>query len=105
MKTYGGVEIQTLVFLTSALDGDELSASYLGCFTSGEEVPLIHCLGGLVGLRANLDAVVKRKNPSPQTSHYTAYVQVKSRLEFHYGGVYFSLLLSTGCQLFDAVQS
>jgi len=32
MKTHGGVEVQLHVFLTSALDGFELSASFSGCF-------------------------------------------------------------------------
>jgi hypothetical protein len=45
-------------FLTSALDGGEWSASRPGRFT--------HWTGGWVGPRACLDAVSKRKIPSPR---------------------------------------
>jgi hypothetical protein len=53
-------------FLTSALDGGEWSASQPGRFTPRERVPGTHWIGGLVGPRAVLDAVVKRKFPSPR---------------------------------------
>jgi len=36
MKMYGGLEVQLQAFLTSALDGDEWSASCPGHFTLGE---------------------------------------------------------------------
>jgi hypothetical protein len=36
MKSYGGVDVQTLVFLTSALYGGEWSASRPGSFIPGE---------------------------------------------------------------------
>jgi hypothetical protein len=52
--------------LTSALDGGEWSASRPGRFTSRERTPVTHCIGGWVGPRAVLDAVVKRKIPSPR---------------------------------------
>jgi hypothetical protein len=51
--------------LTSALDGGEWSVSRPGRFTPKERAPGIHWIGGLVGLRAGLDAVVERKIPSP----------------------------------------
>jgi hypothetical protein len=51
--------------LTSALDGGELSASHAGCFTPRERAPDTHWIGGWVGPRAVLDAVVRRKIPSP----------------------------------------
>jgi hypothetical protein len=51
--------------LTSALNGGEWSASRPGHFTSRERAPGTHWLGGWVGPRAVLDAVVKRKIPSP----------------------------------------
>jgi hypothetical protein len=52
--------------LTSALDEGERSASRPGRFTHGEErAPGTHWIGGWVGPRAVLDAVVKRKIPSP----------------------------------------
>jgi hypothetical protein len=47
--------------LTSALDGGEWSASGPGHFTSRERAPGTHWIGGWVGPRAFLDAVVKRK--------------------------------------------
>jgi hypothetical protein len=43
-------------FTTSALDGDEWSASRYGrAFTSGERTPGTHCTGGKVGPKADLD--------------------------------------------------
>jgi hypothetical protein len=52
--------------LTSALDGGEWSASLPGGFIPRERVPGTHWIGGWVGPRAVLDAVVKRKIPSPR---------------------------------------
>jgi hypothetical protein len=52
--------------LTSALDGGEWSASRSGRFTPRERVPGTHGIGGWVGPRAVVDAVVKRKIPSPR---------------------------------------
>jgi len=49
--------------LTSALDGGEWSASHPGFFTPRERIP--NWIGGWVGLRAGLDAMVRRKIPSP----------------------------------------
>jgi hypothetical protein len=51
---------------TSALDGGEWSASRPGRFTAGERAPGTHWIGGWVGPRAVLEAVVKRKIPSPR---------------------------------------
>jgi hypothetical protein len=51
--------------LTSALDGGEWSASHPSRFTSRERAPGTHWIGSWVGPRAGLDAVVKRKTPSP----------------------------------------
>jgi hypothetical protein len=51
--------------LTSALDGGEWSASRPGCFNSTERAPDTHWTGGWVDPRAVMDAVVKRKIPSP----------------------------------------
>jgi hypothetical protein len=47
--------------VTSAVDGGELSASRPGHFTSRERAPGTHWIGGWVGFRAVLDAVVKRQ--------------------------------------------
>jgi hypothetical protein len=40
MNTYGGVEVQLRVFLTSALDGGEWSASRPRRFTPGKKAPV-----------------------------------------------------------------
>jgi hypothetical protein len=63
--------------LTSALDGDEWSASRPGRFTRKEGAPDTHGIGDWVGPRAVLDVVVKRKIPSPrrQSNHRTSIVQ------------------------------
>jgi hypothetical protein len=52
--------------LALALDGREWSASRPGRFTLGERAPGTNWIRGQVGLRASLDAVVKRKIPSPR---------------------------------------
>jgi hypothetical protein len=52
--------------LTSALYGGELSASRAGRFDFRKRAPATHWIGGWVGPRAILDAVVKRKIPSPR---------------------------------------
>jgi hypothetical protein len=53
-------------FLTSALDGGGWSASRPGHFSPRERAPGIHWIGGWVGPRPVLDAVVKRKSSSPR---------------------------------------
>jgi hypothetical protein len=59
MKAYGGVDIQTHVFLASVLVGDEWSASRPGLFILGEKASGTHWLGGWVCPRAGLDYVEK----------------------------------------------
>jgi hypothetical protein len=59
------VEVWLHASLTSALDGGEWSASRPGRLTSREREPGTHWIGGWVGPRAVLDAVVKRKIPIP----------------------------------------
>jgi hypothetical protein len=61
MKTYGGLDVYSHAFLTSALVGGEWSATRPGHFTPGERVPGTHWIGGWVGLRAGLDDVETRK--------------------------------------------
>jgi hypothetical protein len=52
MKAYGE-------WMTSALAGDEWSASHSGRFASGERAPGTHWIGGEVDPRAGLDDVEK----------------------------------------------
>jgi hypothetical protein len=52
--------------LTSALDGGEWSVSHTSRFTSREIAPGTYWIGGWVGPRTVLDAVVKRKIPNPR---------------------------------------
>jgi hypothetical protein len=59
MKTYGGVDVYTHVFLTSALVRGEWAASRPGRFTPGERAPGTHWIGGWVGSRAGMDDVKK----------------------------------------------
>jgi hypothetical protein len=51
--------------LTSALDGGEWSASRSCRFTPRERDSGTYWIGGWMGPRAGLDAVVKRKIPRP----------------------------------------
>jgi hypothetical protein len=60
------MKVQLHAFLTSALDGCECLASCSGRFTTTERAPGTHWIGGWVGPRAVLDAVVKRKIPNPR---------------------------------------
>jgi hypothetical protein len=66
MKAYWGVKYSSTHSLASAPDGGEWSASRPGRFKPRKRVPGTHCIGGWVGTRAGLDAVVKRKIPSPR---------------------------------------
>jgi hypothetical protein len=65
VKTYVGMEVWLHPFLTSALDGDEWSASRPRHFTCGERAPGAYRIGGWVGPRASLDAEAKRKKSVP----------------------------------------
>jgi hypothetical protein len=61
MKTYGGVDVQTHVFLTSAIVGGEWSPSYPDRFNPGETAPGTHWIGGWVGPRVGVDDMEIRK--------------------------------------------
>jgi hypothetical protein len=61
MKAHGGVDVEIHIFLTSAVAGDEWSASRPGRFTPGERAPDTHWIGGWVDPRVGLDDVEKRK--------------------------------------------
>jgi len=49
VKTYRGMEIELLSFLTSALDWGDWWASSHGRFTSGKRIPGTHGVGGWLG--------------------------------------------------------
>jgi hypothetical protein len=66
MKAYWGWRCSSIHSLTSALDGGEWSASRPCRFTPRERSPGTHWIGGWMGPRSGLDAVVKRKIPSPR---------------------------------------
>jgi hypothetical protein len=51
MKTYGEVDMQIHVFLTSALVGVDWSVSRPGSFIPGERTPGTHWIVGWVGSR------------------------------------------------------
>jgi hypothetical protein len=61
MNTYGGVDVQMYVFLTSALVGDELSASCSDRFNPGERAPGTHWVRGWMGPRAGVGIMEKCK--------------------------------------------
>jgi hypothetical protein len=61
MKTYGRVDVQIHVFLTSALVGSEWSASRPSRFNPRKGAPDTHCIGGWVDPRAGPDDMEKRK--------------------------------------------
>jgi hypothetical protein len=58
MKKYREVVVQLHAVLTSALDGDEWSASRPDRFTPGETVPIFHWIGDTVDPRTSVDVVV-----------------------------------------------
>jgi hypothetical protein len=59
MKAYGGVDVETQLFLTSALVGGVWSASRPGPFTPWEKAPGIHWIRGWVDLGVGLDDMEK----------------------------------------------
>jgi hypothetical protein len=61
MKAYGGEDVYIHIFLTSALVGDEWSASRPDRFTPGERAPGTQWIGGWMGPRADMDDVENRK--------------------------------------------
>jgi hypothetical protein len=59
MKTYGVVDVLNQVLLTSALVGDEWSASRPGRFYPGERAPGTHWTVSWMDPRAGLDDMEK----------------------------------------------
>jgi len=69
-----------------ALDEGEQLVSHPGHFTPREKATHTHWVGGWVGPRAILDAVAKRKTPSPcqESNPRTLIVQPVAQLELLY---------------------
>jgi len=65
----GGVEVSLHAFLTSALDGDEWSASRPCRFTPRGRAPGIQWIGVWVGPWTGLDPVVYRQIPGNRTPY------------------------------------
>jgi hypothetical protein len=59
MKAYGGVDVETRVFLTSALVGGEWSNSRSGHFSPEDRASGTHRIGSWVGPRPSLDNMEK----------------------------------------------
>jgi hypothetical protein len=60
-----GTDSSLHAFLIVALDGGEWSALRTGRFSPTETAPGTHWVGSWVGPSADVDAVAKRKIPSP----------------------------------------
>jgi hypothetical protein len=67
--------------LTSTLEGGEWSASRHGCFIPRERASDTHWIGGWMGTRTVLDAVVKRKIP-----RHDMYGKMKQEVFVHESG-------------------
>jgi len=65
MKTYWGVEVYHHAFLSSGLDGSKTPASRPRRFTPRVGAYGTRRIRSWVGPRAGLDAMVKRKIPTP----------------------------------------
>jgi hypothetical protein len=74
-------------FLASALDAGEWSASRPGRFIPRKRGPGTHCIGGWVGPRAGLDAVVQTEIRSPyRDSNLSPNQPVASAVPLSYPG-------------------
>jgi hypothetical protein len=74
METYGGVDVQIRISLTSVLVGGEWSSSRSGRFNPWEIASDIHWIRDLVGPTTGLDDMKKildpteTRTPTPQSS-------------------------------------
>jgi hypothetical protein len=83
MKALGEWRYSSSHSLTSALDGGKWSTSHPGHFTPRESAPGTYWIGGWVGPITVLDAVEKRKIPSPhpESNPRTLIVQPIAQFE------------------------
>jgi hypothetical protein len=91
MKTYGGVDVQIHIFLTSALDGGEWSASHPGRFTPRETNHGTHWIGGWVGPRTGLDDIDRSKIlplPGLELQPLGLPARSQSLYQLHYPGCF-----------------
>jgi hypothetical protein len=65
MQAYLGSGVTAPRIFDLGTRGGEWSASRPGRFNPREKAPVTHWIGGWVGLRTGLDAVVRRKIPNP----------------------------------------
>jgi hypothetical protein len=67
----GGVDVQSQIFLTSALGGGEWSASHPGHFTPRERAPSTQWIRGWVDTAAALDDMKRWRMPLLTIPHST----------------------------------
>jgi hypothetical protein len=87
MKTYGGVELQLIVFLTCSLCGGERSDSRPDRFAPEEIATNTNWTEGWMNPRACLDAVVGRKM-SAAVQNRILLLRSSSSLSAYYAGLY-----------------
>jgi hypothetical protein len=75
MKAYQGVDVYIHIFLTSALAGDEWSASRSSNFIPGEITPRTHSIEDCVDPRAGLDDAEKIFDPNETRNSDPSVVQ------------------------------
>jgi hypothetical protein len=95
MKSYGGVDVQIHIFLTSALVRGECSASRSGRFIPRERAPGTHWIGGWVVPRVGLDDAKRKLLTVPGlrplgylVSRYTDYAIAAPILNIADPGIY-----------------
>jgi hypothetical protein len=70
----GGVDVWTHVFLTSALDGGEWSASCLDNYIFGGKALSTPWIGGSMGPRRGLDATENRKESTASADYRSRFL-------------------------------
>jgi hypothetical protein len=96
-RRIGGVEVWSTHSSTSTQDGGEWSVSCPSCFTPRERAPGTNWIGGWVGPRAILDALVKRRISSPrwESKRRTPIVQPRLGHQLLWIRLFFVILISS----------